>query len=170
MKLIRCLKCDDVVRLVHTKWRKCECGESGGQYNDDLMSATVGGNCEVIGLRNDYFAKKPGSKKRDDDGLNVIIQGEYDGDVQIHRIKSGDGPKLKMKIEKLNGENNLITFTDDRDYEINVKGKDKSPKTIEIPINKSGPSFKPKKIKEGVDIKNMFKKHITSYIDNRIIK
>lgn len=145
MKLIRCKKCDDVVRLVHTKWRKCECGKSGGQYNDDLMSATVGGDCEVIGLRNDYFAEKPFSKerdKKDDKGqLSHIIQGEYEGDVQIHRIKSPDGPKLKMTIEKLNDDTNLITFTDDRKYTINIKGN-KSPKTVEIPINHNGPSFK----------------------------
>lgn len=145
MKLIRCKKCDDVVRLVHTKWRNCECGKSGGQYNDDLMSATVGGDCEVIGLRNDYFAEKPFSKereKKDDKGqLSHIIQGEYEGDAQIHRIKSPDGPKLKMTIEKLNDENNLITFTDNRKYTINLKGN-KSPKTIEIPINQAGPSFK----------------------------
>lgn len=149
-KLIRCKKCEDIVRLVHTKWRKCECGNSGGQYNDDLMSATVGGDCEVIGLRNDFFAAKPFSKKRNEDGLNNIIQGEYEGDVQIHRIESGDGPKLKIKIEKLDDENNKITFTDDRKYTINLKG-DKSPKTVEVPINKNGPSFKGvKKQKESI--------------------
>jgi hypothetical protein len=140
-KLIRCKKCEDIVRLIHTNWRKCECGKSGGQYNDDMMSATVGGDCEVIGLRNDYFTKKPFSKARNDNDLNAIIQGEYDGDVQIHRIKSGDGPKLKMEIEAIDDDNNKITFTDDRKYTINVKG-DKSPKTIEVPINKNGPSFK----------------------------
>ena len=150
-KLIRCKKCEDIVRLVHTKWRKCECGESGGQYNDDMISATVGGDCEVIGIRNDYFAAKQFSKERSDEGdLNNIIQGEYDGDVQIHRIKSGDGPKLKMEIEAINKTNNKITFTDDREYTINVKG-DKSPKTVEVPINKNGPSFKPvKKQKESI--------------------
>ena len=115
-KLIRCKKCEDIVRLVHTKWRKCECGESGGQYNDDMISATVGGDCEVIGIRNDNFAAKQFSKERSDEGdLNNIIQGEYDGDVQIHRIKSGDGPKLKMEIEAINKTNNKITFTDDRE-------------------------------------------------------
>ncbi len=149
-KLIRCKKCEDIVRLVHTKWRKCECGKSGGQYNDDLMSATVGGDCEVIGLRNDYFAAKPFSKKRGEDGLGHIIQGEYGGDVQIHRIESGDGPKLKMEIEQIDDENNKITFTDDRKYTINLKGN-KSPKTVEVPINKNGPSFKPvKKQKESI--------------------
>jgi hypothetical protein len=149
-KLIRCKKCEDIVRLVHTKWRKCECGKSGGQYNDDMISATVGGECEVIGLRNDYFTKKQFSKDRNDKELNSIIQGEYDGDVQIHRIKSGDGPKLKMEIEAVDGKNNKITFTDDREYSINVKGN-KSPKTIEVPINKNGPSFKDgKKQKETI--------------------
>lgn len=149
-KLIRCKECEDIVRLVHTKWRKCECGKSGGQYNDDMISATVGGDCEVIGLRNDYFTKKQFSKDRNDKELNSIIQGEYDGDVQIHRIKSGDGPKLKMEIEAVDGKNNKITFTDDREYSINVKGN-KSPKTIEVPINKNGPSFKDgKKQKETI--------------------
>jgi hypothetical protein len=155
-KLIRCKKCEDIVRLVHTKWRKCECGKSGGQYNDDMISATVGGDCEVIGIRNDYFAAKQFSKERSDDGdLNNIIQGEYDGDVQIHRIKSGDGPKLKMEIEKIDEDNNKITFTDDRKYTINVKG-DKSPKTIEVPINKNGPSFKDTK----KDSKKSIKEHL----------
>jgi len=115
------------------------------------MSATVGGDCEVIGIRNDYFAAKQFSKERSDEGdLNNIIQGEYDGDVQIHRIESGDGPKLKMKIEKIDEDNNKITFTDDRKYTINLKGG-KSPKTIEVPINKNGPSFKGvKKQKESI--------------------
>ena len=151
MKLIRCNQCGDVAILIHTIWRQCECGKSGGQYNDDMISATVGGDCEVIGIRNDYFAAKQFSKERSDEGdLNNIIQGEYDGDVQIHRIKSGDGPKLKMEIEAINKTNNKITFTDDREYTINVKG-DKSPKTIEVPINKNGPSFKGvKKQKESI--------------------
>jgi hypothetical protein len=46
-----------------------------------------------------------------------------------------------MEIEAIDDDNNKITFTDDRKYTINVKG-DKSPKTIEVPINKNGPSFK----------------------------
>ena len=163
-KLIRCKKCEDIVRLVHTKWRKCECGKSGGQYNDDMMSATVGGDCEVIGLRNDYFTKKPFSKAREDKDLNSIIQGEYDDDVQIHRIKSGDGPKLKMEIEAIDDENNKITFTDDRKYTINLRG-DKSPKTIEVPINKNGPSFKGNK-KQKETIKEELHKIISRNISS----
>lgn len=141
MKLIRCKKCNDVVRLVHKEWRQCDCGKSGGQYNDDLLSATVGGNCEVIGIRNDFFVKN--KKKRI--GKEGIIQGEYLGDVQIHRIISGKGPKLKMFIERISKENNRITFKDRRKYTINLKGQ-KSPKSIELPYNKIA-SFKNKKKK-----------------------
>lgn len=140
MKLIICKNCDDVVRLIHTNWRKCECGKSGGQYNEDLQSATVGGDCEVIGIKNDWV--KAGKQKRKQADLNHIIQGEYLGDVQIHRIISSDGPRLKMEINQLDKEFNEIIFKDKRKYTINVKGADKSPKSVKVPINKKGPSFK----------------------------
>jgi len=139
MKLIRCKSCNDIIRLVHTEWRQCACKKSGGQYNDDNISATVGGDCEVLGIRNDWIN---GSKKdRGDKDLGEIIQGEYKGDVQIHRIKSAKGPKLKIDIEKINNDTNKITFKDRRRYEVNVEGGDKSPNTLEIPSNKL-PSFK----------------------------
>jgi hypothetical protein len=139
MKLIRCKSCNDIVRLVHTKWRQCACKKSGGQYNDDNISATVGGDCEVLGISNDWV---DGSKKdRGKKDLNNIIQGEYLGDVQIHRIKSGKGPKLKMDIKEIDDDTNKITFKDRRKYEVNVKGGDKSPDTLEVPSNKL-PSFK----------------------------
>ncbi len=152
MKLIRCKNCEDVVRLVHTDWRQCDCGKSGGQYNDDLISATVGGDCEVIGIRNDFFTLS--KKARTKDAVNCIIQGEYLGDVQIYRIISGNGPKLKMDIEEVDDETNKITFKDNRKYTINLKG-DKSPKSVEIPSNNK-PSFKDKKVRnESVNYKNI---------------
>ena len=139
MKLIRCKSCNDIVRLVHTKWRQCACKKSGGQYNDDNISATVGGDCEVLGISNDWV---DGSKKdRENKELNNITQGEYLGDVQIHRIKSGKGPKLKMDIKEIDDDTNKLTFKDKRKYEVNVKGGDKSPDTLEVPSNKQ-PSFK----------------------------
>lgn len=159
MKLVKCNQCGDVTRLIHTKWRQCECGKSGGQYNDDMISATVGGDCEVIGLRNDYFELKPFSKDRNKDGLNAIIQGEYENDVQIHRIKSPKGPKLKMDIKPVDDENNEITFTDNRKYTINLKG-DKSPKKITVPRNDNGPSFKDDKTKKTI------KEHLRKLIQN----
>jgi len=143
MKLIRCKNCDDVVRLIHIKWRTCECGESGGQYNGLTMSATVGGNCEVIGIRNDLFYYEPFSEERG--SRNTIIQGEYEGDNQIFRIESPEGPNLQMNIEKIDDEITKITFTDDRKYTINLKG-DKSPKIINIPFSDT-PSFNAGKVK-----------------------
>lgn len=144
MKLIRCKNCDDVVRLIHTKWRKCECGESGGQYNSSSMSATVGGNCEVIGIRNDLFDYEPFHEERN--SRNMIIQGEYEGDVQIYRIESSDGPSLAIDFEKIDDSTLRLTFIDDRKYSINLKG-DKSPKSITIPFSDT-PSFKEEKIKK----------------------
>jgi hypothetical protein len=139
MKLIRCKNCNDIVRLIHTKWRKCECGESGGQYNGITISATVGGNCEVFGIRNDW-AEMTSEERQVVTGMNGVIQGEYPGDNQIHRIDSSNGPKLKMTIEEVNGMHKL-TFTDIRNYIINLDGN-KSPKSVVIPISSTGPSFK----------------------------
>lgn len=141
MKLIRCRNCEDIVRLIHTKWRRCECGSSGGQYNIDLLSATVGGDCEVIGIRNDFFHYDPFSKSRIEFDRNHIIQGEYFGDVQIHRIESGDDPRLKMKVVRLNSTDNELFFNDKRKFIINIDG-DKTPKSITVPYNEDGPSFK----------------------------
>lgn len=147
MKLIRCKKCNDVVRLIHKNWRTCECGKSGGQYNDDMLSATVGGKCEVIGIRNDYFTSEPFTPERivnkEGEVVDKIIQGEYLGDVQIHRIFKGSGPRLNLKIEKKDDDYNIITFTDRRKFYINVVGN-KMPKSVVIPRNTVGPSFKGK--------------------------
>ena len=157
MKLIICKQCDDIVRLIHTNWRKCECGKSGGQYNEDLQSATVGGNCEVIGIKNDWVAA--GKQKRREAGLNHIIQGEYLGDVQIHRIISPEGPRLNIEINEVDKDFNELTFKDRRNYTINVKGANKSPKTVKVPKNKKGPSFKTNEdLKEFYIMKDTIKK------------
>ena len=95
MKLIRCKYCNDVVRLVKEEWRKCICKESGGQYRSDDQTAIVGGNCEVIGIRNDFFDYEPFSKEREQYDRNKIIQGEYKGDDQITRLKSPKKPRQK---------------------------------------------------------------------------
>ena len=52
MKLIRCKTCNDVVRLIDKKWRMCYYGDCGRQYNKDMMSATVAGNCDIVGISN----------------------------------------------------------------------------------------------------------------------
>lgn len=163
MKLIKCNTCEDVVRLVHTKWKTCECGKSGGQYNDDLISATIGGDCEVIGLRNDFFKEQPFSKKRN--GKDVIIQGEYLGDNQIHRIKLGKGPKLKMEIKDNGDGTHDIIFKDKRDYTVNVKGSDKKPKELKGVTSNTEPSFKDKKITKEffISIKKIIKEEMEDF-------
>jgi hypothetical protein len=153
MKLIRCKKCNDVVRLIESKWRTCECGKSGGQYNKDFMSATVGGDCEIIGISNLMFKKK--YKKLSDEEKTEykkkinhhpceIWFGELLGDYQIIRIKSSKGPRLKAKVKWLK-KASKITFIDKRDYSVNILGN-KKPKSIVIEGNsKPKPSFKEKR-------------------------
>lgn len=142
MKLIRCKNCDDVVRLIHTKWRICECGKSGGQYNDLTMSATVGGDCEVIGIRNDFFEFEPFSEERN--SRNGIIQGEYEGDVQIYRIESPKGPKLNINFEKIDDKTFKAVFKDNRRYSINLESN-KQPEFVYLPFSDT-PSFKSDKV------------------------
>ncbi len=148
MKLIRCKNCNDVVRLVHTHWRMCDCGQSGGQYNEDLITATVGGNCEVFGISNLFF-DEDFNKLSEDEKIEYrkeighywceIWFGEVKGDVQIHRINSPKGPRLKMKVEWVEENKTKSTFIDKRNYSINLNG-DKKPKYI-ITDNEMKPSF-----------------------------
>lgn len=152
VKLIRCKNCEDVVRLIHTEWRQCECNQSGGQYNDDLVTATVGGNCEVVGLSNLFFddkyrkmseKEKTKHKKDINHGPCEVWWGELEGDNQIHRIKSAKGPKLEVEVEELEGNEFTVTFKDKRDYSINLKG-DKKPDSVTIDQERKS-SFKGKK-------------------------
>jgi len=155
MKLIRCKNCDDVIRLIHTKWRMCDCKKSGGQYNQDLMTATVGGNCEVFGISNLFF-DEDFNKLNEEEKIKYrksinhhwceIWFGEVEGDNQIHRIKSPKGPRLKMSVEWCGEELTKSTFIDKRDYSINLP-YDKKPKSV-IVGNNMEPSFKDKKYRK----------------------
>jgi hypothetical protein len=129
MKLIHCRKCHDVVRLIHTRWRMCECKKSGGQYNDDFMSATIGGECDIIGIPNPFFdevykylIEENGGKQfyRDKHGWGTqdIWYGGGAGDKQVCRIKSPRGPKLKMIVEIVDATHTKSIIADKRDYVI----------------------------------------------------
>lgn len=127
MKLINCLECKDVVRLIHTKWRNCECGKSGGQYNDDLITATIGGKCRVFGIPNTFFYDefyyltdegKEWYRKKIGYGSTDAWYGETKGDKQIFRIEANDGKRLKVKVVR-HGKNSTKTIiVDKRDYVI----------------------------------------------------
>ena len=153
MKLIHCKKCHDVVRLIDTRWRMCECESCGGQYNADLLSATVGGDCDVIGIPNPFFddvfkflIEDNGGRQYYRDlfgwGKQDIWYGGGKGDLQIHKIKSCMGPRLEMKVEIVDETHTNSIITDKRDYLID--GERKPSIILE---NKMNPSFKSSKIK-----------------------
>lgn len=151
MKLIRCSKCNDVIRLVEKEWRMCDCKKSGGQYNKDFMTATIGGKSEVFGISNLFFdedfrklseKEKVRFRKKINHFTSEIWWGEMQGDNQIHRIKSGKGPRLKMKVEWIDKNHTKSIFLDRRKYSINLK-RNKKPKFV-IVENKMKPSFKNK--------------------------
>ena len=155
MKLIHCKECHDVVRLIHAEWRMCDCKATGGQYNDDLISATVGGDADVIGIPNpffdevfkflieenggrDYYRKKHGWGKQD------IWYGGGLGDFQVMLIKSPKGPKLSMTVEVVDKNHTKSIITDKRDYLVDGKRL-----PFVIIENQMHPSFKQiKKIKK----------------------
>jgi hypothetical protein len=148
MKLIHCKKCHDVVRLIHSRWRMCECKQAGGQYNDDLLSATIGGDCDIIGIPNPFFdeinkylIEENGGKQfyRDQHGWGTqdIWYGGGPGDIQVCRVKTPKGPKLQMTVEVLDENHTMSVITDKREYTIDGK---KLPYIILQ--NRMHPSFK----------------------------
>jgi hypothetical protein len=145
MKLIFCPACTDVFRLVPDVWRKCMCGASGGQYNRDNMTATVGGNARVFGVGNPFFnelyvflpfdAKREVRHKMYGQTDTDAWWGEYPGDKQIFRIHSADGPRLTIKVIP-RGANNLIKVTDKRSWWIqDWHGKRGVPVELLVPAN-----------------------------------
>ena len=127
MKILQCPICRDVVGLLGQEWRKCICGASGGQYNRDLITATLGGRARVFGVANPFFNEmfpflneegKAAMHKK----LNYVPidcwWGEYAGDAQIFRIESPDGPRLNVRIVRIDAATNHVAVIDKRPYTI----------------------------------------------------
>lgn len=53
MKLLYCYKCGDIFNLTF-KEKSCGCGETKGQYIDEL-NAHISGQCQPIGIANGSF-------------------------------------------------------------------------------------------------------------------
>jgi hypothetical protein len=53
MKLLFCLDCFDIVKLIHTE-RTCSCGKSKGMYIDNI-NAIYSGNAKLLGFSNTSF-------------------------------------------------------------------------------------------------------------------
>ena len=157
MKLLRCPNCNDVIRLVHIEWRTCECGGCGGQYNKDLMSATIGGKCDVIGLSNLFFnedfrkktwEEKVEFRKEINHYPAEIWFGEMQGDNQIIRIEDPKGGRIEMDVEfDSESETTKSIITDKREYSVNL-ADDTKPKELII-HNKMVPSFRDAEMRLG---------------------
>jgi hypothetical protein len=129
----------------------CECKSCGGQYNVDLMTATVGGDCDILGIPNPFFDEtfkylieenggREWYRKKHGWGSQDIWYGGGPGDLQIHRIKSAKGPRLKITVTKVDKTHTKSTIHDKRDYLIDGKRL-----PFVVVENVMEPSFKNKK-------------------------
>ena len=56
MKLLNCLACHDITALVVKEERRCNCGQSSGQYLSGGLLAEHSGPSRIIGIENpEYF-------------------------------------------------------------------------------------------------------------------
>lgn len=106
MKLLYCDVCHHVVAIRGSHWSKCDCGRIGGQYNEDGVTATVGGPARVFGVANPFFAPEwqqltPGQQQDKREAYNYgpsdCWWGGYEGDSQLLFIKSPSGPRLSHR-------------------------------------------------------------------------
>lgn len=83
MKLIYCPDCHDMIAMQTEEWRDCKCGQCGGQYNADRITATVVGKTKVLGIPNPFLDTNPKSAKKGECWF-----GGFKGDNQIFRRKT----------------------------------------------------------------------------------
>ena len=99
MKLIYCMKCDDVVRLIQESYRYCQCHESYGKYLDPLL-AEVHGPCVPIGLKNSDVIEAAAIYNVSGRGVDIAaftIPLETDSLIHVdgaHEIKKDYADKL----------------------------------------------------------------------------
>jgi hypothetical protein len=161
MKLLFCPDCHDAHELIPDEWRMCLCGASGGQYNADGMTATIGGRARVFGVGNTFFnelypllgaeAKKMVRQKYFGQETDAWW-GEYKGDQQIFRIKSAKGPRLKVEMKLVVGRMVDIIVVDKRDYWIDGEFLKESVRVPQNPGYKPPRKRKPKKKETSEDV------------------
>lgn len=133
MKLLFCPACHDTFGLRAEQWRRCVCGASGGQYNRDKETATIGGKARVFGIGNPFFFPTWLAKTEDErQALRAsYYQRDQDcwwgespdtpGDVQLFRIPDAAGPRLRIKIlyypDRL-GSTKVIQIIDKREFTV----------------------------------------------------
>lgn len=132
MKLLLCNVCYDILALNTKRWRTCDCGSCGGQYNYDNVTATIGGQCRILGIANPFLSpewqewseeeRTEYRKKHYPEGKGQDIWfGEYAGDVQLFRIEDPQGPRLKTEGYLREERNQIeIVVTDTRTYVVGL--------------------------------------------------
>ncbi len=124
MKLLHCPLCGDALGLLGREWRVCVCGASGGQYNADHVTATLGGAARVFGVANPFFneifplldaahVRKVHDHFGYTDQDGEIWWGEFPGDVQIFRVEDPDGPRLDVDVERVDAKRNKVRVKPD---------------------------------------------------------
>ncbi len=132
MKLLQCPLCGDVLGLLGREWRVCVCGASGGQYNADHVTATVGGAARVFGIANPFFnelfplldaahVRKVHERFGYADRAGEIWWGEFAGDLQIFRVDDPAGPRLEVDVEPVDRRTNRVKVVDGRAFTIDGK-------------------------------------------------
>jgi hypothetical protein len=143
MKLLFCPMCNDVHGLIESEWRMCSCGASGGQYNADHMTATLGGLARVFGIGNPFFnelypfldsaAKKKMQQKFYGHTDGEAWWGEYEGDQQIFRINDAGGPRLKVRVTNAPLSTQMLVIVVDKRVYRDPGGEGKS--SVIVPIH-----------------------------------
>jgi hypothetical protein len=112
MKLLWCDMCYSVIQINPLVWSKCRCGKVGGQYNEDEVTATIGGDGRVFGIANPFFFPE-WIHKSDEDRTEFRNKyypegqgsdcwwGNYKGDVQLFWIKAPEGPRIEVQSKLL---------------------------------------------------------------------
>ncbi len=54
MKLLNCLKCNDIFAIKSTV-KQCDCGLSKGMYQKDQLNVVIVGECRVLGMLNQEY-------------------------------------------------------------------------------------------------------------------
>jgi hypothetical protein len=107
MKLIFCPDCHYVFNLITQRWLLCGCGHSGGQYNRDKVTATIGGKATVFGIGNPFFAHDWQALSEAQREVRRVASGysgrdcwwgDFPGDVQIFRVEDPHGPRARIKM------------------------------------------------------------------------
>src|SRR6185312_12993002 len=102
MKLVYCLECDGVVRLVEHP-RQCECGRIGGYYYDYLNAVVWGTKFVPNGFSNTSFAKAVRSRTEQAPGatFEAWIIPKVSDTVSWFKTRKGAEGYVKREMDRV---------------------------------------------------------------------